>query len=290
MNPQVPAGTHTATTAVEVWEDVVGPKYLRHRQTIVGGTLAHGREALRRFPAPIGARVLDVGTGTGESALLLGTQVGPTGRVLGIDSTERFLAVARDDLARDGATNVEYERVDVSTLSIEPEFDLCFSQFGTMFFELPGAAFRDLRRAIVPGGDLMLCVWRSPQDNDWLEVAKRIAQETLGEAPSDAPSCGPGPWSMADPEMVRALLTAAGFTDIRHDPVTMDIPVGPTVEEAAEFALDLGPAGEIVRLCGADSGRERVRARLVERFARDMSPEGVQLSSGSWIVRAKNAV
>jgi hypothetical protein len=51
-------------------------------------------------------------------------------------------------------------------------YDAVFARFGTMFFNLPGAAFRNIRKALVPGGELFMIVWRRREENPWLHDAE----------------------------------------------------------------------------------------------------------------------
>ncbi|MDH5674940.1 MAG: class I SAM-dependent methyltransferase [Myxococcales bacterium] len=285
----LPVSVSQDADPLEVWERIVAPKYLRHRQLMVAATTAHGLAAMEYAPPARGERVLDVGTGTGESALLLAARVGPRGRVLGVDGSASFLELARQDLTQSGYSNVAFAELDAGRHAFGPSFDLCFSQFGTMFFEQPGAAFRNLRGALHPGGRLLMSVWRSLSHNDWLGLAKGVAERTLGAVPEDAPSCGPGPFSLASPDTVHALLGAAGFGNIELQEVRCDVNIGDSVEQATDFALDLGPAGEIVRFFDDADGRARVRAGLAELFAQHLGPEGIQLGSASWIVSATHS-
>jgi hypothetical protein len=108
--------------------------------------------------------------------------------------------------------------------------------------------------------------------------------------PADqAPSCGPGPFSMADTGTVGAILKAAGWTDAAFDRIDADIWIGDTVDEAIAFQLALGPAGEIVREAGA-LGEER-RPRIVADMRAELAPfqtaRGVVMATSSWCVTAR---
>ncbi len=95
---------------------------------------------------------------------------------------------------------------------------------------------------------------------------------------------------MAGADVVTDQLVAAGFTAIALARSDADIKIGGTLDAAIEFALALGPAGELVRLAGDEGVRRRgeieaaVR-RVMEPYAR---PEGVFAGSSCWIVTARN--
>jgi ubiquinone/menaquinone biosynthesis C-methylase UbiE len=79
-----------------------------------------------------GQAVLDVATGQGEPALSAARLVGPTGRVLGVDTSPAMLAVAR---RRAGdLPYVEFAEADLDAID-QPEssFDVVLSRFGLMF-------------------------------------------------------------------------------------------------------------------------------------------------------------
>ena len=62
--------------------------------------------------------------------------------------------------------------------------------------------------------------------------------------------CGPGPFSMAGPDMVSTMLRGVGFERITFERYDCDICIGRDLDDAIEFAMALGPAGEIIRLAG----------------------------------------
>ena len=62
--------------------------------------------------------------------------------------------------------NVRFDVMDVELASFSERFDYAFSRMGTMFFANPVAALRNVRRSLVPGGQLVMVVWRAKEDND----------------------------------------------------------------------------------------------------------------------------
>ena len=107
---------------------------------------------------------------------------------------------------------------------------------------------------------------------------------------TDHVHCGPGPFSMAGPDMVSAMLKAAGYDRIRFERFDADICIGRDLDEAVEFAMALGPAGEIIRLAGAEGERLKpeVVAALRETLAA-LRPRGRRLGpSSTWFITARN--
>lgn len=272
--------------AIGVWNEILVPKFTRFRRVMVEGFGLHSERALERHPVRAGERVLDVGCGFGETTIALARAAGSA---LGIDCCEPFLEVGRADAARAGVGGAAFQLADAQTVRFEQPFDVCFARFGTMFFSNPAAAMANLRRATRPGGRLLMLVWRRIEDNAPFWMAKQIARRHLPPPADEAPSCGPGPFSMADTGTVGAILTAAGWTDAAFDRIDADIWIGDTVDEAIAFQLALGPAGEIVREAGP-LGEEK-RALIVADMRAELAPfqtaRGVVMATSSWCVTAR---
>jgi SAM-dependent methyltransferase len=273
--------------AIEVWNDIVGPKWLRHAAVLTRSLGRHSDVALERHPIAPGERILEVGCGLGELAVELARRVGPRGQVVSCDVAERFLAVARAEPTAASLPQLSYQLLDAQTHPFEPAFDRVWSRFGTMFFQSAVAALRNLRGALRPGGELVMLTWRRIEVNDWLRLAKEAALRHL-PPPEEGPTCGPGPFSMADPETVLQQLGAAGFERIAFEPIdtAMDFD---DIDQAIAVALDLGPAGELVRLDGA-AGQDRVPALIADlgrELAAYRSERGISLATASWCVTAR---
>jgi len=273
------------------WNEVLVAKFERFRNIMMDGMSYHSAQPFRTLDVPKGATVLDVGCGWGDTAIELAQKTGPTGRVLGLDCCDAFLEKGRRDAAAAGLSNVRFVEANVQTYRFAPEFDLCFSRFGMMFFSNPVAAMRNIRSALKPGGRLVFITWRTIADNPFLGLPKKIVLEFLPPPGEDVVSCGPGPFSMADPQTVGAQLKSAGFTDVGFARVDGPVMVGRDVEQAIDFQLALGPAGQIVREAGAiaEARQDEIVRALREELTRYLQPDGsVALPSSSWTISARN--
>ncbi len=278
---------------VEAWNTVLFDKFCRFKHLLVDGLAPHSNEALARCGFPQGTSVLDVGCGFGDSTRLIAQRVGPSGRAVGVDCAERFVASARDEARAHAIANAEFRVADVQVDDLQGPYDFAFSRFGTMFFMAPGAALRNIRRALAPGGTLTMIVWRRREENPWLHDAELCVRElvpVVSHEETDQVHCGPGPFSMAGPDLVSALLRSAGFQRIAFERFDADICIGRDLAEALEFAMALGPAGEIIRLAGDEGARRspQVLAALEKTLASYVRPDGVWAPSSTWFVSARN--
>lgn len=286
----MPDSTETNNEFTDFWNNVLAAKFERFRDILQNGLAFHSQVPLAALALPPGTRVLDVGCGWGDTAIELAGRVGPKGYVLGLDCCDTFLESGRRDANAAGLANVEFVAADVQAHRFEREFDFCFSRFGMMFFASPVAAMRNLRTALKPGATLMFIVWRTLADNAWLRVPKEVALEHLPPPGDDAQTCGPGPFSMASPEVVTAQLKAAGFVDARFERVDGPVRVGSSVDEAVAFQLAIGPAGEIVREAGAfaEARRGEIVQALKDALAQHLHDGAVVMQSSSWTITARN--
>ncbi len=292
--PVTEPSTEDNEEAIRAWDGPLYDRFVRFRETVTTGLGAHGEEALRLHPPQPGQRVLDVGCGFGDTTQRIAGLVGPDGEAVGVDAAPRFIEDAIREAGDAGLANARFRVLDVQeTLAGETGFDMAFSRFGTMFFANPVAAMRNIRGALVPGGELVMVVWRRRIDNDWLYRAQTIV-EAIVERPEeyDEPTCGPGPFSMADADTTSEILTHAGFTDIALRRCDIPIAIGSDLDEALELVMALGPAGEILRLAGDRAAHlhGQVETALREGLAEFAAVDDGKLRApaSTWIVTASS--
>ena len=276
--------------AIEAWDGVLYDRFVQYRDVLVHGLGAHGNEALRLYPVEPGQRVLDIGCGFGDTTQDLARLVGPAGRAVGIDSSARFIETARAEAAAAGVENVSFMVGDVQAVEYEGRFDRVFSRMGTMFFANPVAALRNVRSAVEPGGLMTMVVWRRKLDNEWLHRAEQVVEKFLDQPDHDAtdePTCGPGPFSMANGDTVTGIMLSAGFESIALHRCDLPFRQGASLDEAIDLVMAIGPAGEIIRLWGerADQIKPQIRAALADEFQDFVQPDGsLVTSSSTWVV------
>ncbi len=275
--------------AIEAWSGPLFDRFLRFREQVTSGLGAHGEVAMAEHPPALGDRVLDLGCGFGDTTQRLAGLVGSDGEVVGVDVSEPFVALAKEEAEEGGIANARFVVADVQVADLGQGFDYAFSRMGLMFFANPVQALRNIRSALVPGGRLCAVVWRRKPDNDWLHRAEQVVADYL-ERPeeSDEPTCGPGPFSMADADTLSEQLQIAGFERVSLRRCDQPLKIGDDLDQAVEFAMALGPGGEVLRLWGdrAAEVRPEIAAKLRAALAEFDGPEGVLAPASTWIVSA----
>lgn len=273
---------------MQYWNEQAGPRWVRMQERLDAQIESLGLAALQRADIKPGEHVLDVGCGCGQTALELAERVGPHGAVVGIDLSQPMLARARERQRARHLENLTFLHADAQTHAFEPErFNLIYSRFGVMFFDDPPAAFRNLRTALRPDGRLYFLCWQALDRNDWVRIPlKAVAQHRALPPP---PAVGtPGPFALADPDRVRRILEAGGFTNVRLDPYETELSLGGArnVDDAVAFLLEIGPISALLR--DADAA---VRARVAQEIRTAplpyTNPDGVRLQGTAWIVSAR---
>ena len=276
---------------VEAWNTVLFDKFCRFKHLVVEGLGQHGSRLFERFPPEPGARVLDVGCGFGDTTQQLAEMVGKDGEVVGVDCADNFIAAAKKNLAEHDVDNARFIVGDVQVDDLGGPYDAAYSRFGTMFFTSPVAALRNIRRSLRDGGFFGMSVWRKRQDNPCFYVAQQTVDQYIDEEDKDTDlvTCGPGPFSMAGADMVSDQLFAAGFTDPQFLRFDAPLCIGKDVDEALEFAREVGPAGESLRLAEekASSLMPEIEQALKDALEPYVTDDGVWAVSSTWLVTAR---
>jgi ubiquinone/menaquinone biosynthesis C-methylase UbiE len=279
---------------IEAWNTVLFDKFCRFKHLIIDGLSAHSDEALSRHKHPEGISVLDVGCGFGDSTIRIANSIGEKGIAKGVDCAENFIVQCNLEAEEQGVGNAEFFVADVERDDLGGPYDQAFARFGTMFFMMPGLAMKNIRSSLKPGGKFTQIVWRKREDNPWLHEAELCVRDivpVIDHEDTDAVHCGPGPFSMAGPDMVSDMLTSTGYHRIQFERFDSDICIGRDVDEAIEFAMALGPAGEIIRL--AEEEGERLKPEVIKAlrkvFEKHVKEDGsIWAPSSTWIVTAYN--
>lgn len=244
-----------------------------------------GRALLDAANLRPGASVLDVGCGTGWTSLGAAQRVGPEGRVLGADLSGPMLARARERAAEAGLDQARFEVADAQTDALEGPFDAVISRFGVMFFDDPPAAFANLGRSLTDDGQLTFVCWQDLLANEWMAVPGAAIATCI--ALPDRPLDGPGPFSLADPDRIRALLAGAGFTSVDVDPLEPRVLLGGgrSLDDTIEYLRTSGLASAMFADASPDQIEDAIAA-VRAALAPYETDKGIEMGSAAWLVSA----
>jgi SAM-dependent methyltransferase len=226
-------------------------------------------------------RVLDIGCGTGQTTREA-ARVASDGTVLGVDVDAMAIGRARALADLEGVSNARFELGDAQTYAFQAgEFDVAISRFGTMFFDDPGAAFRNVARAMKASARLVMMVWQVHDLNEWAVSIDRALAPPRGR-----PTPDPDPFSLGEPATLRSVLTSAGFTAVTFNEVDVPVFYGRDVDAALDFVSRLSAVSQVLRQ--SDPRRTAsVVAGLRATLAAHASERGVWFDSRAWIVSAQ---
>ena len=198
------------------------------------------------------------------------------GEAVGVDVSEPFIELAQRRRREAGrrATSASGSS-DVQVADLGGPYDYAFSRMGMMFFANPVAALRNVREAMRPGGRLASVVWRRKLDNDWLYRAELVVEQYLEQPEeTDEPTCGPGPFSMANADTLTEQLLIAGFEAISLR--RCDLPIRWARPRRGGRPGDGDrPAGEVLRLWGDRAEEIRPRSPRDPAALAQFETEGV---------------
>ena len=271
----------------EDWMGRVGAEWARFEPALDRLLGPAGAAGVEKLAPSLGERILDLGCGAGASSELIAKAVGPDGQVVAIDVSPDLIALAHDRLS--DHDNVEIRQEDAQIAEFPRQsFDALYSRFGSMFFNDPAEAFRNLHRALKPGGRAVFVAWQEPARNQWASVPMTFVQE--GTTPG-VTGPGPGPFAWADPSVFRPILESAGFSSVQENTTEFmaEIALGDDpdpVARAANFLVHIGPMARRMRET-SETGRHETAQFLARRLKRHVKDGAVRLLASAWIIEAQ---
>jgi len=175
-----------------------------------------------------GQRVLDIGSGVGDVALLAARLVGPSGEVVGIERDPRSIARARARVAEAGLRNVSFIQSDISQIPGGESFDAAVGRFILMWVPDPVSVLRTVSQQVRPEGIVTF------QEPYWAPLLALLAPLPLWSATASLVhetfrSSG------ANPELGLALYRLFQEAGLPGPTMRLEMPLGKDVDFAQWF-------------------------------------------------------
>ncbi len=220
-----------------------------------------------------GDHVLDVAAGAGGQGIAAGRRTGPEGSVLATDLSPAILEYASRAAKEAGLVNLSTLELDGEKLHELPEasFDAAISRLGLIYFPDRHQALSGIRHCLRDGGRFAAVTYSSAAVNGFFSVPVSIIRERA-QLPAPAPG-QPGPFSLADPEVLEQEFARAGFGDIEVE--VIDAPV--LLSSAAECArFERESFGALHQMLGAmaPDGQLQVWAEIESALSEYDTPDG----------------
>jgi SAM-dependent methyltransferase len=271
----------------EDWAGEMGARWLANLDRFESMIAPVGEALFVRAGLRAGERVVDIGCGGGATSREIARCVQPGGAVVGVDICAALVAEASRRAAGAGLTNVTFVVADAAVARpAGAPFDRLVSRFGSMFFEDPAAAFKNLGRMLRPGARADFAVWAPARENAWVAGLMGVLGAHV-EIPAPVPRA-PGPFAFDDPEYFRAVLEGAGFGNLkfqRWEGQQLIGGAGADPADAARFVLNVTSFGALVQEHPA-AVRAAVEAELAALFAAHRTPAGIAMGANAWLVSA----
>lgn len=263
------------------WDGEEGTYWADHADHFERAVAAYDKTFFATAAINVDDEVLDVGCGTGQTTRDA-ARAAPRGSVLGVDLSSAMLEVARKRATAEGLSNVRFEQADAQIHPFEPKsFDVAIGRTSAMFFGDRVAALANIGRALRRAGRLVLLTWQPLTGNEWIQefTSAVAAGRDLPAPPADAP----GPFALADPDVIRSVLAAAGYTEVSMAGQEEPMWFGSDANDAYQFVL-----GQVAWMLNGldDAGRSRACDALYATIAAHETPDGVLYRSAAWVISA----
>ena len=192
------SGFQVSGNSAELYQRFVVPNY----------TAPWARGLVEAADIKRGDRVLDVACGTGVVTRIASEIVGNKGEVIGLDVNATMLDVARSVPVTE--SNISWIEKDVADTGLEADtFDVVLSQQGIQYFPDKDAAVRELFRVLVPGGQILMSVWKGHSAFSTAQV--NAVERHISSEWADKVNSQRTPPALDD---ICRVMDAAGFTDV----------------------------------------------------------------------------
>jgi ubiquinone/menaquinone biosynthesis C-methylase UbiE len=213
-------------------------------------------ETLRLADLKPGESVLDIACGTGLVSLPAAEAVGPEGKVLGADISEKMLDEVRAAAQAVGYDHLTFERMEAEELLLpDAAFDIVLCSLGLMYVTDFGGSVREMHRVTKPGGRAVAAVWGQRDRCGWAEIFPVVDARVNTEV------C-PLFFQLGAPDALATCFRQAGFEAVEEIRLTTRLHY-----ESADAAVGAAFAGGPVALAYSrfdDATRDEAHAEYLE--------------------------
>lgn len=242
-----------------------------------------GEEIIRSIHPSGKDIILDIAAGTGEPGLTIASML-DGGKVVITDLADGMLAIAKENAAKRGITNIETKVCDVCELPFaDNSFDAISCRFGFMFFPDMQLAANEMARVLKPGGRIATAVWNIPEKNFWVTATMGTINKNM-DLPQPPPGA-PGMFRCCKPGLMKDIFEKAGLKNISEKEVATKINSG-TIEIYWEMMTEVG-APIVAALSKADEATKQKIKKEVFELIRQRYPGNVAIDGSAIVIAAE---
>jgi SAM-dependent methyltransferase len=245
-------------------------------EDVAAEVLPAAKVLVERAEIGAGERVVDLGCGTGNAALLA-ARAGA--RVTGVDPATRLLEIAAA-AAKESGLEVQFVEGDAAAIPLgDAGADALISNFGVMFAPDQEAAAAEVSRVVAPDGRFAYSAWKPGTAIGKVATAR-------GQALANAGQPLPERFAWHDPRAASELLARHGFLpDFSEHEISFTAP-SPDEFAAREYAVH--PMWAVARNSLGETELSELRERALEIFrASNEDQDGFRITSGYAVVVAR---
>jgi ubiquinone/menaquinone biosynthesis C-methylase UbiE len=263
------AGTDFGGSIPEYYDSILGPAQFD----------ALGAALVRRMPVRPKGDVLELACGTGIVTRRLRERIDANFRLVATDISDAMLAYARAKVKG----KIDWRRADAAALPFKDEtFGAVVCALGVMFVPDKAKLFSEARRVLVEGGSLLFNAWDRLELNPQAQAACTVMEALF---PGDAEmQFGSVPFSFHEEGLIRELLDAARFADVRIERTEVAIDA-PSAHAYATGQIRGTPRGALIEQKGRKT--DEVIARIADQLAKLGGAEPFHAEGHVLVVQAK---
>jgi ubiquinone/menaquinone biosynthesis C-methylase UbiE len=185
-----------------------------------------------------GSKVVDIATGIGEPAITAAKRVGINGHVLATDISPQMLYIAKQRAILQNLQGIiDFKEVDVGTIDLAAStFDAALCRWGLMFLPNLKTGLSNIYKSLVDDGSFAAAVWASSDKVPQLSLAIDTARKEIN---IPIPPLGtPGPFSLADENILKKYFTDYGFKNINIERIIVTFEFD-SAEDYTKFTQDI---------------------------------------------------